>query len=118
MEKAIKLAIAGGWQWKRNSNEIIDYKIYAKELGEVGFNDMLMDSKFWEGLGKSLGWRKEYCPCGQETDIGEIWCSWCKEHEEDLRPIEEGLYHWISLITHINAGGTADDFFKELLANK
>lgn len=125
MEKAIKLAIAGGWQWKRNSNEIIEYKIYAKELGEVGFNDMLMDPEFWKGLGKSLGWGwRQYCPCGDWIPASELldssnrYCGWCSEHEEKMSPVTEELHHWISLITHINAGGTVDAFFNELLANK
>jgi len=101
MEKAIKLAIAGGWQWKRNSNEIIEYKIYAKEIDEVDFNDMLMDSKFWEGLGKSLNWSYEPVLLFDHS-----------YKDSELQ------YEWHKFIDHIIAGGTADDFFKELLANE
>jgi hypothetical protein len=99
IEEAIKKAVEEG-----------EYDLYTQ--WEIVCNDtwahFLIDPKFWQALGKSMGWEmrrwKEYTPGGAEIRVVEGKEKWLKE--------------WHKFIGHLAEGKTAEDFFAGLEGTK
>lgn len=83
--KALQLAINGG------------YNVGPVEVDMIcdnKYDHHFLDPLFWQSLGKALGW-------GKNNEGVIVYRDWLKE--------------WHRFIDKIANGGTADDFFKELL---
>lgn len=98
IEEAIKKAIEGGYAAKE---EIIIRErsfIYKSSHKNVSFKDMLIDSKFWQSLGKAMGW---------------VIYEDCFNCQSDKKQ-EEWLYHWHRFINHLAEGKDINSFFETL----
>jgi hypothetical protein len=119
MDKAIKLAIEGGWQGLEWHDEIevekgLKYPLYARVWGrskegeghgtQVAF--IVLDPSFWQALGKAMGW-------SGKVDMKFINAFGNTIVFTDLPRWE---MHWHKFIHHIAEGKDADSFFQELLA--
>lgn len=121
MEKAIKLAIEGGYKWKKSSNFRINGQeiIWRNEAGswieQLLREQLLLDPLFWQALGKSLGWEEH----GDEYRLK----GYMKMHKDgsvtsDLRSVWEGWqYAWHRFIDHLAEGKDAESFFTTLLSS-
>lgn len=76
MIDAIKLAIEkGGYLWQGWVNEWYRMKSPATGFKNININCIMLDPKFWQALGKALGWRK-CLPCTKpELDLPDL-CEW------------------------------------------
>lgn len=133
MEQAIKKAIEGGWGVQNGDwygcPENITHTI--KEL-------LLLQPEFWQALGKSLGWGQEISRTKTGEEWGERFCLHCGVSTEYQPERKSGCNHahypeacaicskkaitwkeqWHKFIDHLASGGSADDFFKDLLSAK
>ena len=101
MEKAYELAKQFGY----------DGRVYSKH-GE------LLDPKFWQALGRALGWEKQVCAkCGYPAENLGVYCGGC-DTELDIIPYPEWLYHWHRFVDHLAEGKPADEFFAVLLGEE
>lgn len=107
MEKAIKLAISGGWKYPA------DYEDEALELATRYWQDTCLDPLFWQALGKALKWKKEPCQCDECGVIGVGEWNHLGECKRKNRP---GSWesNWHRFIDHLIAGKDAESFFKSL----
>lgn len=143
-QKAIKLAIEGGWiQFEGKKcidgyftdctiEEIID----RKEI-------VVIDPDFWRAIGKSEGWEDYfysyfvnpgYHELGCKENGGCIGCPhWRSVETKDCIPSEnlennnfwrrhelenpEWKHHWHRLIDHLAEGNDVESYFKELLTH-
>ena len=100
IEKAIKLAIEVGWGED-------DDEIQWALLPNVNRHQILLDPKFWQSLGKALGWKNvKECPICMSVDC------FSGVHKED--DLEGWYYHWHSFIDHLADGGTIESYFEKL----
>lgn len=103
---AIELAIKEGWKpfdkFKKKFEMEENYAIFYDSVNvrRYALDTMFLDPLFWQSLGKARG-----------TD-GDL-VGW--HHGMN---IEEWKYWWHSFLDTLAEGKTAEDFFKQLLANK
>ena len=146
IQKTIEKAIEGGWEMRmtRTTNSRYDLRsvfpvkedgnfpitwIYFEaseeakygrfvEKAEISLADLLLDYKFWQSLGKALGWNEKdgrYCPyCGYDAISGG-WlasnpptCPQCRRSVPDW-----WLYQWHRFIDHLASGKSAESFFEQ-----
>lgn len=93
IEEAIKRAIEGGYDLGRVNREFASNNFY------------FCDPLFWQALGKNEWWDGS-----QFRWLGD------KGWPDVQRPTYKEVWH--SFIDHLIAGGTPEDFFKELLVKK
>ena len=110
IQEAIQKAIDGGWRINGETpkyvggfgNIELQDKVCFEIDGEYGdcsgypIESALMDPLFWKALGKSMGWDKAVYGYGP----GMPKTYWESE--------------WHQLINHLAAGGTIEDYFKNL----
>jgi hypothetical protein len=101
METAIKKAIEGGWDkwWTKYHCEYFGTFVevlYDGTHTEIYYAEILLDPLFWSCLGKALGW-KDYMV--KENPYSHVY-----------------LYYWHRFIDKLASGGTAEEFFRELLS--
>ena len=113
MKNAIKLAIEGGYggswlrlRFKSRPDYNHDWKGHERQevFGEESTRKMLLDPLFWQSLGKAMGWEKRITGYNAFTK-GKL----NKENNDPWR------LEWHRFIDKIAEGGTADEFFEELL---
>lgn len=102
MEKAIKLAIEGGWdssamEW-HGCQESITHDIWEKAV---------LSPLFWQALGKSLGWAKSV---DEDGDINREPSSWQYRFGNP-----QWLWYQHKFIDHLAEGKDINSFFEELL---
>ncbi len=93
MEKAIKLAIEGGYKRRdRATNRIMSSKTLCQKWQYV-----VLEKAFWWYLGENLKWELKY------SDVvgGTKYPEW--------------LYQWHRFIDHLAEGKDAEEFFTKLL---
>lgn len=110
MEKAIKKAIEGGWDKNRAEFDFDPSGGAVDIINEVA----LLDSLFWQALGKAEGWleEQEWCRGGRQCRKG------IKElHNPCVWELMEAQWkqEWHSFIDHLASGGDIDFFFNNLL---
>lgn len=93
MEKVIKLAIEAGYEYKGDGYWSLPHESY------------LIDPKFWQALGKSLGWGEKCKNCGSIAN------GLCQEHKY----IRDWKIPWHRFIDHLAEGKDVDEFFKDLI---
>src|SRR3990167_4947857 len=109
MKQAIQKAIEGGWKplnlWddpihKASTGGDFLFSVkgdeYSKDGRELIFlklEQITQDPLFWKALSKAMGWKKTFCPCGQETDDYR-WAGYCNEHSDSMLALEEWKHHW------------------------
>lgn len=106
IEQAIKAAIKGGYLKQGiNSNEE-ESILRQRRLGYAMNNkyEVLLDPKFWQSLGKELGWNGE-------TETEKIIRQYNMLPENELL---KWKYCWHGLIDYLIAGKSIEDYFKEL----
>ena len=98
IQNAIEKAIEKGWQGANGSTE--------SDCHSCEFIDgMLLDPKFWQCLGKAMGWDEE-APKGYtafkdiKDEFGHTQSYW--------------NYMWHRLIDHLSEGETIEKYFEEL----
>lgn len=119
IKTAIQKAIEGGWNpnWyfsHFSSNDDVvfgdvrkdseDNPCYYRNLYQI-----LSDPKFWQSLGKAMGWDIHHEMCPVNADRGFV----CKCGKENT-PRIKWKQNWHSFITELADGGTAEDWFKNL----
>lgn len=80
--------------WNDNRDVAGPYESNPIRIDEIAF----MSPLFWMALGKSLGWTGLY-----------------KDYDR-ITKAKNWLNIWHDFIDHLSNGGTAEDFFKSLLA--
>jgi len=97
IEQAIKKAIEGGYCYA------ISGEAYKNTLAEKGEKEIVfLDPKFWQCLGKAMGWTKGYET--KEMRGESYYLKW--------------LFEWHKFIDYLAEGKSAEDFFIDLEANK
>lgn len=133
MKEAIKLAIEEGWNDRLYRN-LRNPPENNKAGIQTHYRDCLLDLKFWQALGKSLGWgQKSY-----KIELGQPICLHCGTHTGYQPERESGCNHahypeacevcskksitwqdqWHSFIDHLAEGKDIESFFNNLLDNK
>lgn len=119
METAIKKAIEGGWKKHFyfshfNNNEVALGDIRKDSENNPCFyidkHQILLDSLFWQALGKAEGW--------SEKKICTITISDNKNSTAESSPLDQWELEWHSFIRHLAKGKSIDSFFETLLTNK
>lgn len=107
MEKAIKKAIEGGY--------VEDINGAWKEWQ----GDILIDTLFWQALGKAQGWKsyvwtswKGYSDLYNKEFTDDE--SWTPKTEYSERHITF-VYYWHQFIDHVAEGKNIDNFFNSLI---
>lgn len=81
MEPIIKLAIEGGYKYheweqltidQQNSSRWLAYNIEGQTFHPVNEHDFVLDSRFWEALGKVSGWDKSERYWSMQNDEGAV----------------------------------------------
>lgn len=110
MEKAIKLAIEGGWRpAEMKATQIFDVEgnwAGSHLVKNTSESEMLLDPLFWQALGKSLGW----------VDSLEVIENQSTGEPEEIIS-ESWKIQWHDFIDYLADGGSPDKFFEELLTN-
>ncbi|MCP6719716.1 MAG: hypothetical protein KJI72_00095 [Patescibacteria group bacterium] len=85
--------------WKGNNQNILSRKIMVERI--------FLDPKFWQSLGKALGWKNQLgsCPLNCECEGGIVNCGWKGE---------SWLYYWHRFTDHLAEEKPIEEFFKEL----
>jgi hypothetical protein len=120
IQEAIKLAIENGYNWERRKDYMAG--------GSTSECLLVCDPKFWQCLGKGMGWGRDYfheddgktywdydyhCPmCGAIETNTEYGCP--EGCEYDVPEIISWQHYWRELIDHLAEGKTIEDFFKTL----
>jgi hypothetical protein len=102
MKEAIQKAIEGGYIYTKEYNQkTIDWLAdnMLKHQHQV-----LLDPKFWQALGKSLGWELV------DHKVHALAYSLGKE-----LPNQKWLYNWHLFIDHLAEGKDPEEFFTNLL---
>ena len=108
IKQAIEKAIDGGYKSNRS---------FVYDLEKI-----VLDSSFWQALGKSMGWAEkqgECVECGTNTKkytrMGlygmSIECAKC---EKETKTKEPTINYWHALIDHRDEGGSIESYFKKL----
>lgn len=104
IKETIKKAIEGGYQ--KDTIEKVGYDKFL-HVALKNFEAPLMSYKFWQALGKAMGWSVEtFCPFhhgGGDT-----------EECEDGDYVNETEMKWHEFIHHLAEGKDAESYFKEL----
>lgn len=111
MENAIKKSIEGGWKWNNRETKYekfyYDRYLFAIDGGSrtqlLSMGDIVIDPLFWQAVGKAEGW----------GITGYCWG--CGYDEGATSDTPEWLVNWHHFIDKIASGGTAEEFFEELL---
>ena len=121
MKEIIKLAIEGGYSapavestikfWEEDKNNPEEAESYAYWV----VMQSVLNPKFWECLGKSLGWEKWTCHSCGEKYLGDKLCPKCKFGKATRK---DWTHHWHRFIDHLASEKDPELFFKELLDNK
>jgi hypothetical protein len=93
LTSAIKLASENGYDCKFGTEDT-EYPYYQDGYG-ISVNDILLDAKFWQALGKGMGW-------GQN------------DHFFENRTYDYWQLMWHRFIDHLASRGTIESFFSEL----
>lgn len=110
-------AAEGGWKDEGGKSPLAPHSYF-------------LEVKFWQGLGKTLGWKKECCAIcgsgargGQDSMTGE-WDSWCEgcgvnwmnkaEFPKEGNVVPTWLYRAHQFFDHIMQGGDPESFFTSL----
>lgn len=116
MENAIEKARRIGWD-----ERIMDLDVY-NDCGATCYEIGLLDTLFWQALGKQQGWGKDIPP--------EDWlckacyggdCGGCEERiKENIKAFfntkeYDWKHYWHLFIDHIAEGKDVDDFFNNLI---
>lgn len=117
MDKAIKLAIEGGYRKDKvviEGENLLEITDMTKLTALSGI--FLLDPLFWQFLGKSMGWpenRPEYlCPSCRTIGIGKT------NHMSDCSIKDRHTtwrINWHRFIDHLISGGNIDEFFEKLI---
>ena len=133
LEEAIKKAIEGGWSINLPSHSDFNkfksfngywivlecsetVEVEDKNTGKITkepiitsitLEKLLLDPKFWQYLGKSLGWREHSEFIGEEKDT-------TMGHIRAYKNQAEWLYQWHKFIDNLAEGRTVVDFFEKL----
>lgn len=107
LTKAIELAKKGGWE-QQLPKFVLNTTIIS--------NPDLLDPKFFQALGKSLGWDNkkspEYCLICEYQSI-------LKEHGTQDGCLADLIYgweyYWHKFIDHLIAGNSVESYFEELI---
>lgn len=125
IQKAVQHAIEGGYTYKGDTplfDDNIDSFVITD--GNGGYvipyiEVFLLDTKFWQALGKSMGWgfKLEYNVC--DCHVGEYYsykfCPKCgKELKLASKTSKEWKEKWHKFIDHLADGGTIEGYFKSL----
>lgn len=125
MKDAINKAIEGGFHNVKIFNRYLPASNIEKQIKEPGFiHEILLDPLFWQALGKAEEWdislEHFICTnpqCKSTTD----WLTkkFCQDCGWILTPEEKSTENWKkqmhSLLDHIIADGTVDEFFNKIL---
>ena len=108
MKQAIQKAILEGGYRSRGSfyktaEEDLEFALHDYDCPE--WEEYCLDPLFWQALGKAMGWGMWKSP--------EINASVIEEDYWEGKTL--WFYHWHRFIDHLASGGSADDFFKDLL---
>ncbi len=115
METAIKKAIQGGYELRKENSFFAD----IKDLSKISVRNhiILLDPLFWQALGKAEGWDLDVnnptwlCPvCANSLD--EMIC----QIDEKSIGIETWRYNWHLFLDHIAEGKSIAEFFNSLLS--
>jgi hypothetical protein len=130
IEEAIKKAIEGGYKFP----DLVEPYRWESLYGLPAIYPIFLDPKFWQSLGKAMGWAKEICfICGSSEirsgkepsspdNPGDYYenCKRCgaewmsRDEFEDGNAIAGWLYRWHKFVDHLAEGKTAEDYFKTL----
>ena len=112
MEKAIRIAIDGGYE---PLNRIFKDEVGTYAKGGIGMrwlpvDCVYLDPVFWQALGNAKGWEKSMCrKCNRESTK-------CLKSNDDCtgEDLMGWVYHMHRFIDNIVEGKTIDDFFNSL----
>lgn len=110
-QRAIALAIKGGYIPKQYLKASQAVQNDWKKKGLVMKEQALLESLFWQSLGKSLGWGNSFGFI-VTGDTGEIE-SWLES--DSAGTVYQWEYQWYEFIHHLAEGKDADSFFAGLL---
>jgi hypothetical protein len=107
MKNAIEKAKEGGYDIENaHGTHGVMFQWVDEEGGGKVSNHFLLDPKWWQCLGKAMRWGEEYtCGC---TGEDKLWCGGCEDSPSYIQ-------YWHQFIDHIDNGGKANEFFKEIL---
>lgn len=106
MEKVLIKSVEGGYTIKDIILKDGEMFAFAKLHPEDVYNKALLDPKFWQCLGKALGW---FYPDGRS--VAKYINNDPKRTQKDM-----WIWHWHQFIDHLANGGIPDEFFEKLLA--
>jgi hypothetical protein len=126
IEQTIQKAIEGGWKKLPAHTEFRSVRVTNEEIF-LTFDDLLvmesavftyslgmslLDPKFWEALGKSLGWKESsYQEC---TAKSFDYDGNRRNLEAVFREPNTWLYHWHRFIDHLASGDFPESYFESL----
>lgn len=108
-EKAIRLAVEAGyiskWQFNmlgrdNNWNNVLFFKDGDNNDFVYPLSSAMIDSDFWQALGKRLGWDEDETHWQGGDFVGR-----------------RSTFEWHNLISHLADGGDIEGFFEKLLAD-
>ena len=146
-QEAIDKGVEGGWRHYKGydfdevriipSSDLIDLvQVYSggSSSHTISLQEMLLDPKFFQALGKSMGWGQSIYRTERGYEWGKRICLHCGMDCEYQPPKEKGSNHahfpeacnvcskkaktskeyWHALIDHLAEGETIEDYFKDL----
>lgn len=131
IEEVIKKAVEGGWKPKMDEKFKKKFEVehdnvifYSKvNVRRYPLDSIFIDPKFWQALGKYMGWEPQsFLMCGNadcpnQDKSKEFKC--CSECGCGFETYYNGKLdwkqYWHKFIDHLAEGKTAEDYFKTLI---
>ena len=99
VQEAIEKSIEGGFNYEKNQDGFIPFKIDVVQ----NYEKIWLDPSFWSSLGKAMG-EENY----------EVAAYKHKEENEDIPMIPMWLGKWHNFIDSLAEGGSIVEYFDEL----
>lgn len=111
IEQTIQKSIEGGYVGISNTYHKWDgiRTFTAKEVIKKCPEVIFLDPKFWQALGKALGWKQKYTSMIRELRYDDVPPMRIHAPEYD-----EWMFWWHRFIDHLAEDKDAESFFKEL----
>ena len=109
IQQAIEKANEGGWNWKEDFEYPADLDVspgYAVALATASKEKVLLSPRFWQGLGKSLGWNRRMMLQVYTKDDGE--------RSNTVDGAAEWIYQMHRLVGHLAEGKSIESYFETL----
>jgi len=97
LEQAIRDAVEKGGY--------LGHGVYTKETADEFRHQILLDSLFWQALGKALGWID-----ADGISVAKYWKNTSPKSKYEL-----WLWNWHALVDHLAEGKDIESFFATLI---